>query len=331
MITSLHLEMFMYIVTGANGFIGSQMVQLLNEKNITNIVCTDSVPLELRTQPLQNASYKNFLIPTDLFPFLKNNSSNVKAIFHMGACSDTQEFDVNFLKKNNTDYSNKLFSFCTENPHCSLIYASSGAVYGQSEKGFSDDTPPEELTPLNPYGWSKLNSDVWVNSQTKKPKNWYGLRFFNVYGPNEYHKGDMRSVVHKAFGQIKSTGKLKLFKSYNPDYENGKQMRDFVYVKDIVEWMWQLYKSNDAKSDIYNMGYGQARTWLDLAKAVFKSMDKPFNVEWIDMPESLIEKYQYFTEAKMQKMLAQNLTPPKWAIEDGVHDYIQNHLIKETL
>ncbi|MCB0392618.1 MAG: ADP-glyceromanno-heptose 6-epimerase [Bdellovibrionales bacterium] len=319
----------MFIVTGANGFIGSQMVHFLNKKNIEDIVCCDFVSTIDRPQPLNKAKYKFFLKPNELFDFLNENASQLKAIFHMGACSDTQELDIHYLRENNTEYTNQLFQFCTKYSNCTLIYASSGAVYGQGEQGFSDTTPPEKLKPLNPYGWSKVNSDAWILEQPRKPQRWYGLRFFNVYGPNEYHKKDMRSVVHKAYHQILETGQLQLFKSYNPDYEDGKQMRDFIYVKDVTEWMWQIYMNKSMPSDIYNMGYGRARTWLDLAKSVFDSLDKPLNIDWIEMPDSLKQRYQYFTEAKMKKFLSQGMPNPSWSLEEGVEDYIRNYLNKD--
>ena len=318
----------MFIVTGANGFIGSQMVHYLNKKNIDNIICTDHISTTDRPQPLRGANYDSFLKPEDLFVFLNSKGSKIQGIFHMGACSDTQEMDINYLRVNNTEYSNQLFQFSTKYQNCTLIYASSGAVYGQGLNGFSDSLEPEQLNPLNPYGWSKLNTDQWVWEQPRKPQRWYGLRFFNVYGPNEYHKKDMRSVVHKAYYQIKQTGKLKLFRSFNPKYEDGKQMRDFIYVKDVVEWMWQIYINKNFKSDIYNMGYGRARTWLDLAQAIFDSLNRPLDIEWIDMPTELNERYQYFTEAKMKKLFSQGIPSPKWSLEEGVENYITQHLNK---
>ena len=318
----------MFIVTGANGFIGSQMVHFLNTKGITNIICIDSVTPLQRPQPLATCDYSEFMQPAQIFDYLKNSGDEVQCLFHMGACSDTQEMNIQFLHENNTEYTNQLFQACCKLPQCTFIYASSGAIYGQGDKGFSDSTPPDQFEPLNPYGWSKLNSDIWILEQLKKPQRWYGLRFFNVYGPNEYHKKDMRSVVHKAYHQIIASGKLKLFKSYSPDYADGKQMRDFIYVKDVTEWMWQIYLNKNLPSDIYNMGYGRARTWLDLAKAVFDSLNKQLNIECIDMPETLRPRYQYFTEAKMKKFLAQGMPSPKWSLEEGVEDYVKNYLQK---
>ncbi len=318
----------MFIVTGANGFIGSQLVEYLNALGIDDIVCTDHITTTERPVHLSRSRFHTFLKPDDLFDYLNTHASRVECVFHLGACSDTQETDIHYLRKNNTEYTNQLFQFCTENPHVTILFASSGAVYGQGDLGFSDEISPDKLTPLNPYGWSKVNTDIWVSEQSRKPPRWFGLRFFNVYGPNESHKGAMRSVVHKAYEQIMNSGSLQLFKSGNPNYPDGRQMRDFVYVKDVIHWTWWIYQNKHVKSGLYNMGYGRARTWLDLAKAVFTSLDRPLNIEWIDMPEDLRARYQYFTEAKMKRLLSQGLPMPKWSLEDGVEDYIKNYLSK---
>jgi ADP-L-glycero-D-manno-heptose 6-epimerase len=320
----------MFVVTGANGFIGSQLVLHLNSLGHTDIVCVDPIDTHTRPKPLNRAKYQSFLKPEELFSFLDLNKTKVKSIFHLGACSDTQELDVHFLRKNNTEYTNLLFSFATQNPDIVFIYASSGAVYGQGELGFSDEIPSEKLHPLNPYGWSKVNSDIWIQEQSKKPKRWYGLRFFNVYGPNEDHKGNMRSVVHKAFEQIQRSGRLDLFKSKNVQYKDGRQMRDFIYVKDVVSWIWWIFENKNIRSDIYNMGYGRARSWLDLAEAVFSAMKKEIDINWIDMPKDLESRYQYFTEARMKKFLSQGATNPKWSLENGIEDYVCKHLMMEA-
>lgn len=319
----------MFIVTGANGFIGSQLITHLNSLGFADIICVDHINTADRPRPLKNSKYAQFLYPKDLFPFLETQKKSVKCIFHLGACSNTQEMDIHYLRENNTEYTNQLFNFCAQNPFISFIYASSGAVYGQGELGFSDDLHPEKLKPLNPYGWSKVNSDIWILEQKKVPNNWYGLRFFNVYGPNEDHKENMRSVVHKAFGQIMANGYLELFKSKNPLYKDGKQMRDFVYVKDVVSWLWWLYQNKTTKSGIYNMGYGRARTWLDLANAVFSSLKLSANIKWIDMPPDLVSRYQYFTEARMKKFLSLGAQNPQWSLENGIEDYICNYLSKD--
>ena len=321
------MEIPVYIFTGENGFICSSFIWKLNQESLHDIVCVDSVNITQRPQLLAHAKYKKFLGENDLFDFIKTEYSKISAVFHLGACSETIDTNELFLEKNNTQYTNRLFELATKYSF-PFVYASSGAVYGSGQSGFNDATPAENLKPLNLYGWSKLKSDIWIQNQHKNPPRWYGLRFFNVYGPNEYHKNNMRSLVHKAFEQNHDTGTLKLFKSYNPKYEDGKQMRDFVYVKDVVDWMWDLYKRDTFKSGIYNMGYGRARTWLDLATAVFTSLNKPVNITWIDMPDNIRNQYQYFTEAKMKRLLSQGLPSPKWSLESGISDYVQNYLMQ---
>jgi ADP-L-glycero-D-manno-heptose 6-epimerase len=316
----------MIIVTGANGFIGSAFIWELNRSGEENIVAVDSISLEERPGLLKNKKIKKFLLKDEIWHFLKTNS--VRFIVHMGACSATTEMDVAFLKENNTDYTKRLWNWCTEN-QVPFIFASSGAIYGDGQKGFSDESSPREFTALNPYGESKLEVDRWVLTQTEAPPRWYGLRFFNVYGPNEYHKGEMSSVVFKAVGQIRETSELKLFKSHNPKYEDGKQMRDFVYVKDITRWMLELMNQS-IKSGIYNMGNGVARTWLDLASATFSSMKAAFKIRWIEIPENLRQRYQYYTEANISKLVSAGLSKPEWPLEKGVPDYVQNYLLAEN-
>jgi ADP-L-glycero-D-manno-heptose 6-epimerase len=246
----------------------------------------------------------------------------------MGACSSTTETDEEYLKKNNTEYTKTLFQYCSHH-EIPFIYASSASVYGDGALGFDDKTPTENYHPMHGYGRSKAEADIWVSRQQRTPPVWYGLRFFNVYGPNEYHKGSMCSVVFKAYHQIRETGRLKLFRSLNPKYKDGEQMRDFIYVKEVTRWMIELFQEQKAKSGAYNMGYGQARTWLDLAKAVFKSLRMPEDIDWIDLPDNLKNQYQYFTEAKMSHFLDQGMSRPQWSLEQGVEDYILNYLSKE--
>jgi ADP-L-glycero-D-manno-heptose 6-epimerase len=317
----------MIIVTGATGFIGSVLVWDLNQRGYENLCVVDAVRPEERPRLLADKKYQLFLHRDELFGRLKDKSfrNEVKGVFHMGACSSTTEMNRDFLKRVNTDYSVDLFKFCHE-MDIPYIYASSGAVYGDGRQGFDDRTSPTAFTPLNPYGDSKLTMDIWADKQSKTPPRWYGLRFFNVYGPNEYHKQEMSSVVFKAFHQIKDTGRLKLFKSHHPDFEDGMQMRDFVYVKDITQWMIHLYEKKHAASGIYNMGYGKARTWLDLASAVFKNMNREMDIEWIEIPPHIRDQYQYFTEAVMGKLLGQGLPLPQWDLEAGVADYVTKYL-----
>lgn len=319
----------MIIVTGANGFIGSALVWELNQAGRKDIICVDTVSPTERPEPLANASYMRFLKKDEIWAFLETHEArkHVEAVLHMGACSYTTELDVEFLNENNVEYTRRLWDWCTGNSK-TYIYASSAAVYGDGSQGFDDASAPAIFKPLNPYGESKAAFDRWAVQQTKTPPLWVGLRFFNVYGPNEAHKGFQASVVSKAFHEISTTGQLKLFKSHNPRYEDGKQLRDFVYVKDITRWILELTTKSGMKSGIYNMGFGHARTWLDLATAAFKALGKPVKIDWVEIPEVLRERYQYFTEAKIDRLIALGLSEPQWSLERGVEDYISNYLAK---
>lgn len=310
----------MFIVTGANGFIGSALIWELNRFGYTDIVGVDSVFPEDRPGLLRDLRYSNFVSHNEL---QLHRIEKVQAVFHMGACSSTTEMRWDYLRENNIKYSQKLFSHCSENK-IPFIYASSAAVYGDGKAGFDDRSPHNAFVPLNLYGKSKLDFDIWATRQVNSPPVWYGLRFFNVYGPNEYHKGDQASVVFKAFQQISENQRLRLFKSHNKNYQDGHQMRDFVYVKDIVCWVRELYENPGCESGIYNMGFGQARTWLDLARSVFFNMDLELHIDWIETPESIRPHYQYFTEANMTKW--GSLSSPRWSLEEGVKDYIKNYL-----
>ncbi len=313
----------MFVVTGATGFIGSVIVWELNQKGITDIICVDSVPPQARPGLLDKRKFKEFMDHKKFLEFLAQPETPEKIdwIIHMGACSSTTEMNVEFLKENNTLYTQKLFEYCRDHK-TSFIYASSGACYGDGAEGFDDQTDPEILKPLNPYGDSKVNFDRWVLKQKTFPPFWMGLRFFNVYGPHEYYKKDMSSVVFKAYRQIKVNGKLKLFRSHNPEYKDGEQLRDFVYVKDVTRWIMEIVDGKGF-SGIYNMGYGKARSWLDLARGVFQNMNQNLDVEWMDVPEDIRARYQYFTEAKMDRFLSQGFSQPQWSLEKGIQDYIQ--------
>lgn len=315
----------MIIVTGANGFIGSVLVRELNALSRQDILCVDTILPSERPSPLSKAKYQEFVHTDDLQAWLTKNIGKVEVIFHMGACSSTTEKNWDYLYSNNTLYTQALFEFCTKH-RVPFYYASSGAVYGAGEKGFDDATSTDQFKPLNLYGKSKWMFDIWAAEQNQTPLHWGGFRFFNVYGPNEYHKGDMSSVVYKAYKQISDHGSLKLFKSYRPEYGDGKQLRDFVYVKDVVRWMLEFWQTPKAQSGIYNMGFGKARSWLDLAEAVFSAMNKPVKIDWIEMPVDIRDQYQYFTEAKMQRLFAQKISQPAFSLEAGVHDYIKEYL-----
>lgn len=317
----------MIIVTGATGFIGSAIVWELNAMGREDIICVDTVPPQARPGILDKRKYDRFFDHNELLEYLKNNpQEKIDWIIHMGACSSTTEMNVDFLYENNTLYTQKLFEWCRDQK-VPFIYASSGACYGDGAQGFDDQTDPETLKPLNPYGDSKVNFDRWALKQKEFPPLWMGLRFFNVYGPNEYYKKDMSSVVFKAYRQINVNGALKLFKSHIPEYKDGEQLRDFVYVKDITGWIKEIINGKGF-SGIYNMGFGKARSWLNLAESVFSNMEKEMNIEWTDIPEDIRSRYQYFTEAKMERFLSQGFSQPKWSLEDGVADYI-NYLSKE--
>lgn len=321
----------MLVVTGANGFIGSAMVWELNNAGRSDILCVDPVTLTDRKELLAPLKYSEFQTEKQFLEYIANSkeSSKITGIFHMGACSSTTETNEGFLNENNTEYTKKLFNFCTKN-NIPFIYASSAATYGDGSLGFDDEMDPTPLQPLNLYGWSKQKFDVWALEQKATPPKWYGLKFFNVYGPNEYHKESMASVVYKAYHQVKDNNKLKLFKSHHEGYEDGKQLRDFVYVKDVTRWMKEIYLNENIDSGVYNVGSGKARSWLDLAENVFANMSVDMNIDWIEIPENIRGQYQYFTEAKMDKLMGQGLSQPQWPLEKGIKDYVINYLMTDN-
>lgn len=315
----------MIVVTGAAGFIGSCLVKRLNEEGIGPVLAVDDFTDAAKTKNLEG---KDIYKQIDRFEFIKNPGlwGKPEFIFHIGARTDTTEFDTALLHKLNTDYTTKLWNYCTQN-QVPLIYASSAATYGLAENGFDDNHAGiPKLKPLNPYGQSKQDFDVWVLKQSKTPPFWAGLKFFNVFGPNEYHKGRMASVVMHGTTQIKEKGFIKLFRSHIPEYKDGEQVRDFIYVKDVLDVMLYLYHTRP-ESAIYNLGTGQARSWNDLAKAIFKALRKPLNIEYIDIPEDIREKYQYHTEAKMQKLIKTGYNKPFTPLEVAVDEYVNSYLL----
>ena len=316
----------MIIVTGAAGFIGSCLVGKLNESGRTDLVLVDDFTKAEKEANLAGKSFDSKIERTVFSEWLNTNSSKVEFIFHIGARTDTTEFNKDIFDELNVNYTKMIWNFCVEN-NVPLVYASSAATYGLGEFGYDDnhDVIPN-LKPLNPYGDSKNDFDIWALQQDKKPPFWAGLKFFNVYGPNEYHKGRMASVIFHTFNQINLNGGMKLFRSHNPNYKDGCQLRDFVYVKDVVNvCMFLMLDKPD--SGIYNLGSGKARTFLDLATNTFKSLDKPVNIEFIDTPIDIRDKYQYFTEANMNKLISQGYITPFHTLEEGVKDYVENYLI----
>lgn len=316
----------MIVITGAAGFIGSCIVGTLNAQGITNLILVDDFS---KTEKEANLADKVFVAKvqrTDLDAWLSEFGSEVTKVLHIGARTDTTEFDKAIFDELNVDYTKMVWNHCVR-LQIPLVYASSGATYGLGEIGYDDnhETIPQ-LQPLNPYGWSKQWFDIWALEQTETPPHWYGLKFFNVYGPNEYHKARMASVIFHAFNQIQATGGMKLFRSHNPNYVDGGQMRDFVYVKDLVSVI-QFLMDGTATSGIYNLGSGIARPFIDLANNTFKALGLAPNVSFVDTPEDIRDKYQYFTEANMAKLRSQGYDKPFYSLEEGVEDYVKNYLI----
>ncbi len=316
----------MIIITGAAGFIGSALVWRLNQLGKNNIIIVDELGKDEKWKNLVGLDYEDF-INKDLFIEKLESGLNFKvdAIIHMGANSSTTEKDADHLLNNNFEYTKKLAAYSIDN-NIRFIYASSAATYGDGNLGFDDaDNMSLKLRPLNMYGYSKNLFDIWALKKNILGKI-VGIKYFNVFGPNEYHKGDMRSVVHKAFEQISDTGKVKLFKSRNKSYKDGEQKRDFIYIKDAVD-MTLFFMDHKNKNGLYNVGSGKARTWNDLVTALFNALGKPVNIEYIDLPEHLADKYQYFTEATLDKIKKAGYTQTISSLEEGVTDYVKNYLI----
>lgn len=318
----------MIVITGGAGMIGSMIAWHLNTMlNRDDLIIVDRITHENQWQNLVKRHYANYLDKDELFDWLQAGNK-VEAVIHMGAISATTERDFNKLVQDNIRYSQKLWAYCAEH-NIPFIYASSAATYGDGDQGY-DDAAITNLRPLNGYGYSKHFFDEWVLQQVKQgkptPPSWQGLKFFNVYGPNEYHKERMASVAFHSFNQFKETGTVKLFKSHKQGYEDGMQLRDFVYVKDAAAVVAHFFTQH-GNSGIYNVGTGQARAFKDLALNVMSSMGKKPDITYIDMPEDLQGRYQYFTEANMAKLKAAGYTQTFHTLEQGVKDYVQNYLM----
>lgn len=320
------------VVTGAAGFIGSCMVQFLNEKGYENLLLVDDFGIESKRKNWEGKKYLEVLERHSFFDWLELHKPKIDLIIHLGARTDTTEFNYAIHEALNVVYSKSIWNYSVAH-QIPLIYASSAATYGAGELGYNDDhAVVEKLKPLNPYGISKNEFDKWALQQSETPIFWTGLKFFNVYGPNEYHKGRMASVIWHSVNQIKNNGVVKLFRSHRPDFKDGEQLRDFVYVKDllkVIEWICDsmLSKSwKNANNGLYNLGTGKARSFYDLAAASFKGLDLKPNIEFIDMPLDLRETYQYFTEANMQKLRNAGYSSHFYSLEEGVDDYVRNYL-----
>ncbi len=317
----------MIVVTGAAGFIASVLVGALNDEGVQDLILVDKFGDKAKMKNLNKKQYSELIERDNFIEWFEKNNDKVEFVFHIGAKSATTGFEKSVYDELNLNYTKSVWTLCAAN-EIPMVYASSAATYGDGEFGYDDNHDiVEKLKPLNLYGESKNDFDKWALKQDKTPPNWYGLKYFNVYGPNEYHKGRMKSVIHSAFEQIKEKGSMKLFKSHNPDYADGGQLRDFVYVKDLVEVMLFLWEY-EAESGLYNIGTGNARSFLDLAKATFKAMGVKEDISFIDTPIDIRDKYQYFTEANMEKLLSQGYAVPFYNLEDGVEDYVKEFLLK---
>lgn len=319
----------MIVVTGASGFIGSCLISGLNHQGYQDVVAVDEFETETKFPNLDGKKISHRVHRDDFIGWLDANHRLVQFIFHLGARTDTTEFDRSIFDRLNLNYSKAVWNKCCEYG-LPLVYASSAATYGAGEHGYKDvHENILQLQPLNPYGESKNEFDKWALQQERQPYSWAGLKFFNVYGPNEYHKGRMASVIFHAFNQIKESGKVKLFKSHRPDFEDGKQLRDFIYVKDVVSvCIWLMH--NRKHQAIFNLGTGKARSFLDLAQNTYKALGLTPKIEFVDMPIDIREKYQYFTEADMSKLTSLGYHQPFHSLEEGVHDYVAHYLSNNT-
>ena len=315
----------MIVVTGAAGFIGSCLVSKLNREGFFDIVIIDDFSSDEKNKNLEGKKFSLKIHRKEFHEWLKTNHTLTQFVFHIGARTDTTEFNKSVFEELNLNYSKEVWNLCVEFG-LPLVYASSAATYGLGEQGYDDNHQiVEKLKPLNPYGESKNDFDKWALKQEKQPYFWIGLKFFNVYGPNEYHKGRMASVIFHSFNQIKETSKVNLFRSHNPKYKDGEQLRDFIYVNDVVNVCY-FFMHHRKDAGLYNVGTGNARTFNDLANSVFKALNKEVTVEFIDTPEDIRDKYQYFTEAVMSKLKGIGYSEPFISLEEGITEYVKKYL-----
>ena len=319
------------IVTGAAGFIGSCLVGYLNQKGFDNLVIVDDFSDEEKKPNYTGKRFSYQVEREELFDWLNKTNKKIDFVFHLGARTDTTEFDYSVHQHLNVEYSQKIWNYCSEK-NVPLVYASSAATYGRGEFGYNDDHEiVEKLAPLNPYGVSKNEFDKWAvrrAASREQPPFWAGLKFFNVYGPNEYHKGRMASVIFHAYRQAKETGKVKLFRSHKGEFKDGEQLRDFIYVEDVIEvCFWLMENFQKISSGLYNVGTGHARTFKDLTRAIFTSLGEKTNIEFIDTPEDIRDKYQYFTEANMSRLQRAGFVQPFTSLEEGIDHYLKNYLV----
>lgn len=319
----------MIVVTGAAGFIASYFVKKLNQEGYQDIVLVDDFSVNAKKKNWESLNYSQKVDRKLLFSWIEQNENQIQFIFHLGARTDTAEFDLGILNELNLNYSKQLWRLCVRYA-LPFIYASSAATYGKGEHGYDDNHHVvNKLVPLNPYGVSKNDFDKWVIAEKKQPFYWTGLKFFNVYGPHESHKGRMASVVWHTFNQVTQTGMMKLFRSHNENYKDGEQLRDFIYVKDVADVLYFLMHHRK-DSGLYNLGTGQARTFVDLATAAFVAMGKEPTISFIDIPKDIREKYQYFTEANMSKLRSIGYKTEFTSLEEGVKEYVQEYLMKKN-
>jgi ADP-L-glycero-D-manno-heptose 6-epimerase len=316
------------IVTGAAGFIGSCLVGYLNDKGYEQLILVDEFGGTQKELNLLHKKYRVKVERENFFEWMSKEKPVVDFVFHLGARTDTTEFNYAIHQHLNVEYSKKIWNYCTIN-NIPLVYASSAATYGDGNLGYDDDHQVvESLKPLNPYGISKNEFDKWVLHQEDHPPFWAGLKFFNVYGPNEYHKNRMASVIFHSYNQVLKDGEVKLFRSHVDEFKDGEQLRDFIYVKDIMKVCLWLMEENGIKSGLYNLGTGKARTFLDLVNATYTALKKEPNIRFIDIPEDIRDKYQYFTEAKMDKLIKAGYNQSFYSLEEGIKDYVQQYLSK---